>query len=176
MYGADWNRTGNGGPDSQLQVNKLDTKGVKMESEHGQINILLVENDPGDQKLIKTALLNWNDKVNLKIVYSGEDAMDYLHMSVRDSQQYPRPGLILLDLGMPGMGGKGFLKVIKADDNLCSIPVVIVTNSEAEDDIEYCYAMHAAGYVQKSASPQEFSEVLGKLARYWFMTSAMLSS
>ena len=147
-----------------------------MESEYRQMNILLVENDPGDQKMVKTALLSWNDKVNLKIVCSGEDAIDYLRMSVRDSQQYPRPGLILLDLGMPGMGGKEFLKVVKADDKLCSIPVVILTTSDLQDDINDCYAMHAAGYVHKSASPQEFSEVLQKLARYWFVASAMPNS
>ena len=145
-----------------------------MENEQKQITVLLVEDEAGDQKLIKTALLGQNDKLKLKIVSSGEAAMDYLQMSLVDSHWYPKPNLILLDLNMPGMGGKEFLKLIKADDNLCSIPVVVVTTSDIESDIEDCYAMHAAGYVQKSASVQELNDVIKKLARYWFSTSAML--
>ena len=145
-----------------------------MENEQKQITVLLVEDEAGDQKLIKTALLGQNDKLKLKIVSSGEAAIDYLQMSLVDSHWYPIPNLILLDLNMPGMGGKEFLKLIKADDNLCSIPVVVVTTSDIESDIEDCYAMHAAGYVQKSISVQELNDVIKKLARYWFSTSAML--
>jgi CheY-like chemotaxis protein len=145
-----------------------------MENERKRITVLLVENEPGDQKLIKTALLNQNEEVKLKIVSSGEGAMDYLQMSLVDSHWYPKPNLILLDLSMPGMGGKELLKIIKADTNLCSIPVVIVTTSDIESDIADCYAMHAAGYVQKSASPQEFNDVIRKMAHYWFTTSLMV--
>jgi CheY-like chemotaxis protein len=146
-----------------------------MENEQKEMTVLLVENEPGDQKLIKIALLNQNEKVKLKIVSSGEAAWDYLQMCMTDSHWYPKPGLILLDLGMPGMGGKEFLKQIKADENLCSIPVVIVTTSDIENDIEECYAMHAAGYIQKSATPQEFNDVIQKMAHYWFSTSTLNS-
>jgi len=145
-----------------------------MENEQKQITVLLVEDEAGDQKLIKTALLGQNDELKLKIVSSGEAAIDYLQMSLVDSHWYPKPNLILLDLNMPGMGGKEFLKLIKADDNLRSIPVVVVTTSDIESDIEDCYAMHAASYVQKSASVQELNDVIKKLARYWFSTSAIL--
>ena len=147
-----------------------------MQDKQRQVNVLLVENDPGDQKLIKTAIVGQGDWVHLKIVSSGEEAMDYLRLCTEDPEKNLRPGLILLDLNMPGMGGKGFLRIIKADDDLCSIPVVIVTTSDSETDIEECYAMHAAGYIQKSASPQEFSSILQKLARYWFATAASLSN
>ncbi|MGD0785868.1 MAG: response regulator [Sedimentisphaerales bacterium] len=147
-----------------------------MENEQKQITVLLVEDEAGDQKLIKTALLGQNDELKLKIVSSGEAAMDYLQMSLVDFHYYPKPNLILLDLNMLGMGGKEFLKQIKADDNLCSIPVVVVTTSDIESDIEDCYAMHAAGYVQKSASVQELNDVIQKVAHYWFSTSAMLKN
>jgi two-component system, response regulator len=147
-----------------------------MENEQKEMTVLLVENEPGDQKLIKIALLNQNEKVKLKIVSSGEAALDYLQMCMIDSHWYPKPGLILLDLDMPGMGGKEFLKQIKADGNLCSIPVVIVTTSDSEDDIEACYAMHAAGYVQKSASTKELNDIIQKLARYWFSTSVTVKN
>lgn len=146
-----------------------------MEQERKKINVLLVENDAGDQKLVKNAVLVADYQVNLTIVSSGEEAIDYLKLSQEDSQKCPTPGLILLDLNMPGMGGKQFLKTIKVDANFCSIPVVIVTSSDLESDVEECYEMHAAGYVQKSASPEEFARVLQKLARYWFLASATLS-
>jgi CheY-like chemotaxis protein len=147
-----------------------------MENEWKQITVLLVENDPGDQKLIKTALLKQNDKMKLKIVSSGEAALDYLQMSLVDSHWYPKPGLILLDLNMPGMGGREFLKQIKADDNFCSIPVVIMTVSDIESDVTDCYAKHVAGYIQKSATSQEFDDVIQKVAHYWFSTSLMLKN
>ncbi len=146
-----------------------------MENERKKATVLLVEDEPGDQKLIETAILSNNNGVNLKIVSSGEEALDYLQLSMKDSRQYPRPGLILLDLNMPGMGGREFLRIVKADDELCSIPVVIVTTSDFEGDIEECYARHAAGYIQKSASPQEFNDTFKKLTRYWFSTSVMLN-
>jgi CheY-like chemotaxis protein len=145
-----------------------------MESEQKKINVLLVEDDPGDQKLIKTAIMCRGCGVNLSIVSSGEAAMNYLAKTREEPQQFPRPNLILLDLNMPGMGGKEFLKKVKADENLMSIPVVVVTTSDSESDIQECYALHAAGYIQKSAMPEEFSQVLEKLTRYWFSISAIL--
>jgi len=146
-----------------------------VENEQKRATVLLVEDEPGDQKLIEIAILSNNSEVNLKIVSSGEEALDYLQLSMKNSEQYPKPGLILLDLNMPGMGGREFLKIVKADDELCSIPVVIVTTSDFEGDIEECYARHAAGYIQKSASPQEFNDTFKKLTCYWFSTSVMLN-
>jgi CheY-like chemotaxis protein len=146
-----------------------------MKNENKRANVLLVEDEPGDQKLIETAILSNNNQVKLKITSSGEEALDYLRMSMDDPERYPMPALILLDLNMPGMGGREFLKRVKADNDFCSIPVVIVTTSDDESDIEECYARHAAGYIQKSASLQEFNNIFEKLTRYWFSTSVMLN-
>ena len=144
-----------------------------MESEQRKITVLLVEDDPGDQKLIKTAILYQSCEVSLGVVSSGEAALNYLAKSKDEPQQFPRPSLILLDLNMPDMGGKEFLIKVKADDDLCSIPVVVLTTSDSETDIRECYVLHAAGYIQKSAMPEEFGHVLEKLTRYWFSISAM---
>jgi CheY-like chemotaxis protein len=152
----------------------IELKRADMENNEKQICILLVEDDPGDQKLIKMAILNQGGEIKLMIAPSGEAAMDYLEMSKEDALRYSRPNLILLDLNMPGMGGKGFLRKIKADEALCSIPVVVVTTSDSENDIRECYALHAAGYIQKIAVPEEFREVLKKLVNYWFTVSAVL--
>jgi two-component system response regulator len=97
-------------------------------------------------------------------------------MSKENSEKYSRPCLILLDLNMPGMGGKEFLRKIKADDELCIIPVIVLTTSDSEIDIRECYALHAAGYIQKSAIPEEFNLIISKLTHYWFSLSAIFKN
>ena len=136
------------------------------------IVVLLVEDEPGDQKLVRRALSNQEMLHELHIAGSGEEALEYLHRSRDGDRQSPRPDLILLDLNMPGMGGKEFLKCIKADDDLCAIPVVVLTVSDSEIDIQECYGLHAAGYIQKSATVDEFQKLIGNLSKYWFVTSS----
>ena len=97
--------------------------------------ILLVEDDPADQKLIKTSLRNQKIANDVYTVQSGEEGMDFLHRHGNYSNGTPQPDLILLDLNMPGMGGKEFLRRIKGEENLKQIPVVILTTSDAERDI-----------------------------------------
>jgi CheY-like chemotaxis protein len=145
-----------------------------MENDKKQTLVLLVEDDPGDQKLIKTAIMGQECELGIMVSPNGESAMDYLHMCEQEPEKYRKPCLILLDLNMPGMGGKEFLKKVKADDALCAIPVVVVTTSDSETDIRECYALQAAGYIQKCALPSEFNEIIRKLIRYWFLTSAVL--
>lgn len=136
--------------------------------------ILLLEDDLGDQKLIKYALKHQPVNSQLKIVGSGEEGLEYLQASQKGESGKPRPDLILLDLNMPGMGGKEFLKQMKANPSFCDIPVVIVSTSNSEDDIEETYRLHAAGYVQKSPSPDELRRIIKKLTHYWFATSLMV--
>jgi CheY-like chemotaxis protein len=140
------------------------------------IVVLLVEDDPSDQKLVRNALANQKIGYALYMAGNGEEALEYLQRSKCGNAESPRPNLILLDLNMPGMGGKEFLRHIKADDDLCSIPVVVLTMSSAETDIQESYKLKAAGYVQKSASSQEFQKVMDKLAKYWFETSSVVRS
>jgi len=147
-----------------------------MESEQKRVNVLLVEDDPGDQKLIKAAIPCESCEISLSIVSSGEAALNYLAKTSKQPEQFRRPNLILLDLNMPGIGGKEFLRRVKADEDFDAIPVVVVTTSDSEIDIQECYSLHAAGYIQKSAMPDEFSQVLQKLTRYWFSVSAMVQN
>lgn len=147
-----------------------------MEKSRRPILVLVVEDDPGDQKLIKTAITSQECEIELMVVSSGESAMNYLQKCRQDPEEYQKPCLILLDLNMPGMSGKEFLKRVKADDELCAIPVVVVTISDLETDVQECYELQAAGYIQKPAVPEEFNDILKKLTRYWFLTSAVLKS
>jgi CheY-like chemotaxis protein len=151
----------------------------KKRNHRGEINmdtsktavVLLVEDDPADQKLVKNALVNQKINYAIYVAENGEEALEYLQRSKCSDPESPRPNLILLDLNMPGMGGKAFLRHIKTDDDLCSIPVVVLTVSDLKTDIQESYKLQAAGYIQKSASPKEFQEVMDKLTKYWFEIS-----
>lgn len=131
--------------------------------------ILMVEDDLADQKLIKASLKNQKIANDLYAVQTGEEAMDFLHCCGKYTNGNPRPDLILLDLNMPGMGGKEFLRRIKGDENLKQIPVVILTTSNAERDIIDSYKLQASGYVRKPVTLEEFKEAMKKLEEYWFL-------
>ena len=131
--------------------------------------ILLIEDDPGDQKLIKNSLANEKIINEFHVVNSGEEAQEYLQSSKDGNAKTPMPDLILLDLNMPGMGGKEFLRQIKCDSELCTIPVVILTTSDADHDILESYKLQAAGYINKPVSLEQFQEVMHGLTEYWFV-------
>ena len=132
--------------------------------------ILLVEDDPADQKLIRASLQGQKIANTLHIVSSGEEGLDLLlNHGKYSNESIPRPDLILLDLNMPGMGGKEFLKCIKDNEDLKQIPVVILTTSDADRDIVDGYKLQASGYVNKPVSLSEFQQVMRQIEEYWFM-------
>ncbi len=138
--------------------------------------VLLVEDDPGDQKLMRYALSQQELQSHLEIVGTGEEALDYLERSAEEGSSICRPHLILLDLNMPGIGGKEFLRRVKHDPRFFDIPVVIVSTSDAAGDIQDSYKMKAAGYIQKCPSPEDLRRVVQKLVRYWFATSTLVKN
>lgn len=131
--------------------------------------ILLVEDDIADQKLIKASIRNEKIANELYCVQTGEDGMNFLYRRGNYSSGTPRPDLILLDLNMPGMGGKEFLRQVKEEESLKQIPVVILTTSEAENDIIDSYKLQASGYVHKPVTLEEFKKAMKKLKEYWFV-------
>lgn len=142
--------------------------------EHKAVRVLLIENDAADQILVKNALVRCGYNIDLKIVPNAEYAMKYLKKSLENSVKFPRPGLILLDLNMLGVGGKGFLKEIKADENFNSIPVVVLSSSDQQNDVDECYKLHAAGYIHKAASLQEYNSIFEKIVQYWYPVSSVI--
>ncbi len=131
--------------------------------------ILLVEDDPGDQKLIKVSLKKQKIANELYIVGSGEEAMEFLYHRGKHSVGTPLPDLILLDLKMPGMGGKEFLRRIKQDEKMKKIQVVILTSSDSEKDILDSYNLQASGYVKKPVELEDFKRVVKEIEAYWFI-------
>jgi len=137
--------------------------------------ILLVEDDLGDQKLIKKSLTTGKIANELHIVDSAEEALAYLRRAKNGYDETPMPDLILLDLNMPGMGGKELLKHIKSNNEFDTIPVVILTTSDSDRDILESYKLQAAGYVKKPVSLGEFQNVMQNLNEYWFVICKRVS-
>lgn len=131
------------------------------------IEILLVEDNPGDARLAQEALVEAKVRNNLYIVEDGELAMRFLRREGPYADK-PRPDLILLDLNLPKKDGREVLAEIKEDADLRRIPVVILTTSQAEQDIVKSYDLHANCYITKPVDLDKFIEVVQSIERFWF--------
>jgi two-component system, chemotaxis family, response regulator Rcp1 len=130
------------------------------------IQILLVEDNPGDVRLAVEALKHTTIRNQLHVVYDGVEAMSFLH---RDGQYvgFPRPHLVLLDLNLPRKDGRELLAEIKQDADLKRIPVVILTSSAAEQDILQAYNLHANCYITKPLDLGQFLKVVRSIEDFW---------
>ncbi len=131
------------------------------------IEVLLVEDNPGDIVLTKEALRDDKLTINLNVVNNGEQAMDYLCRRGAYTRAV-RPDLILLDLNLPKKDGREVLAEIKNDLALRNIPVVVLTTSQAEEDILKAYALNANCYVQKPIDLEQFMKVVKSIESFWF--------
>jgi len=138
-----------------------------MSNELKPINILYIEDSPGDARLVQEALKEGKLHNNLFIVRDGIEAMAYLHTENKYALEV-RPDLILLDLNLPKMDGREVLKAIKADDNLKKIPVVILTTSTADEDILKSYNHHANCFITKPIEFNQFIKVVKSIENFWF--------
>jgi len=131
------------------------------------VRLLLVEDDPGDVELTKASLELSKLALDIAVVNDGESAMAYL----RKEGEYAgvqSPDVVLLDLNMPRMDGREVLKAMKADPVLKRIPVVVLTTSDADNDIAAAYADGANCYVSKPMGLQQFSKVVHAVGDFWF--------
>ncbi|GGT17629.1 response regulator [Nonomuraea spiralis] len=126
------------------------------------IDVLLVEDDQGDILLTREAFELNKVRNRLNVVNDGEQAMAYLRREHAYAEA-PRPDLILLDLNLPRMNGLEVLREVKADATLRTIPVVILTTSEAEEDILHSYRLHANAYVSKPVDFEQFIRVVRQI-------------
>lgn len=136
------------------------------------MDILLVEDNPADARLVREALAESDVTADLHWVSSGEDALRFL----RNSAPYldsPTPDLVLLDLNLPGLKGQEVLSEIKRDPALLSIPVVVLTSSGARQDVLDAYGAHVNSYVIKPKDFDQFLSLVSTIRAYW-LTSATL--
>ncbi|MGH2545664.1 MAG: response regulator [Actinomycetota bacterium] len=131
------------------------------------IEILLVEDNPADVRLTKEALRDSKVANNLHTAGDGLEALRFLRRE-EEHVDAPRPDLILLDLNLPLMSGREVLEQVKDDKDLRRIPVVVLTTSEAEQDIVRSYDLHANAYVRKPVDFDQFTEVVRLIEDFWF--------
>lgn len=132
------------------------------------VEILLVEDNPGDAALMREYLNECKVYAHLHVAGDGIEAMNFLRN--RDPNSHtPRPDLIILDLNLPRKDGREVLAEIKADPDLRRIPVVILTSSAADEDVLKCYNTHANCYITKPVDFAQFCKVVSSIEEFWFM-------
>jgi CheY-like chemotaxis protein len=131
--------------------------------------VLLVEDNPDHEELIRRAFAEAEPSVRLSVARHGEEALDYLHRrgAYQDPDRSPRPRLILLDLRLPRVDGLEVLGEIKGSSLLRATPVVVLTTSDSEHDVARAYAQHANSYLVKPAEFSRIRELIEKLQFYW---------
>lgn len=139
-----------------------------METDRGEpIEILLAEDNPGDVKLTRKALESGDIRNNLHVVTDGVETMKFLKQE-GEYADAPRPDLLLLDLNMPKKDGRQVMEDMEADPSLRRIPVVVLTSSDAEEDIVRSYELNANAYLTKPVDFDGFVDIVKRLEDFWF--------
>ena len=130
------------------------------------LRILLVEDNPADTRLVELALQHCRGCYDLWVATDGRAALDYLGR-VGKGVGPPRPDLVLLDLNLPRVTGRDVLEQMKSDPLLRGIPVIVLSTSEHEDDVRFCYEHHAQSYVRKPSDLHAFQRAFQGIEKYW---------
>lgn len=138
----------------------------RFQERHRPVNILLVEDNPGDVRLTEEALSEGDISVQLHVVRDGVEALNLLRQKTSTALS-PRPDLILLDLNLPKKSGLEVLEEIKNDKDLKRIPVIILTTSKEERDILRAYDLHANGFIVKPVDLNEFIRAVRSVSEFW---------
>ena len=142
------------------------TSGMQIADTVTPIQILLVEDNPGDVRLTVEALKDAKVYNKLHVVEDGVLALEFLYQ-LGAYQDAPRPDLVLLDLNLPRKNGREVLADIKTNDRLKTIPVVILTTSQAEDDVLKAYSLHANCYITKPVDFIQFTNIVRTIEEFW---------
>jgi CheY-like chemotaxis protein len=141
-------------------------KPMTEDADYQMVDVLLVEDDAGDVLMTREAFEHYKIRNTLHVVTDGEQAVQFVRRE-GEFADAPRPGLIMLDLNLPRRDGLQVLAEIKADPELRLIPVVILTTSQAEEDIVRSYALHANAYVTKPVDFERFIEVIRQIDNFF---------
>lgn len=134
--------------------------------------ILLVEDSPGDARLTIEAFKDAGNNVEIDIVEDGESALNFLKQ-LSPYQHKKRPNIVLLDLNLPKIDGREVLQKIKNDPSLKTIPVIILSTSEAPSDISYCYENHSNCFISKPVEIDSFTKVVALIESFWLDTAIL---
>lgn len=136
------------------------------------MTIVVAEDDPDDRLLIEDAFEESGTSGEVHFVQDGEELLQYLRREADWSSLsgQPLPALVLLDLNMPKLDGREALKKIKGDENLCVVPIVVLTTSKAEEDVQTSYQAGVNSYLSKPRTFEDLIEIVQTLDRYWMST------
>lgn len=134
-----------------------------------QINVALIEDNPADIRLAVETFKEFSLNINLKVINNGEDAVNFCK-KIFDIDNDFKPNIILLDLNLPRVGGLEILSILKKDDDLKSIPVIILSSSESDRDIVESYKLYANSYISKPIDYDQFEQIIKNIKIYWFDT------
>ncbi len=143
---------------------------ILMNKLNNKVTILMADDDPDDQILLKEALKENNIPNSVCFVENGEELIDFLHKRGKFEEVELLPGLILLDLNMPKMDGRQALKLLKADPVLKKIPIVVLTTSRADSDILECYDLGVNSFISKPVNFAELVDITREISNYWLGT------
>ena len=138
------------------------------------MNILLIEDNPGDVRLTQEAFKEGQISIDLNVVMDGVEAIRYLRKEA-PYEEATTPDLVLLDLNLPKRDGREVLEEIKTDDHLKRIPVVVLTTSNAEQDILKSYNLHVNCYINKPVDFDKFFDIIQKIEDFWLSTAILPS-
>lgn len=144
---------------------------IKSHIQTRSIEILLVEDNPGDVRLIKEAFKDAIFPYNLMVAGDGQEAMEIIKHGHK-SEAY-RPNLIILDLNLPKKSGREVLKEIKSDEELMSIPVIILTTSSAKEDIQETYHNHVNAFITKPVDLDRFINIVKSIQDHWIQKAKL---
>ncbi len=130
------------------------------------IHILLVEDNEGDILLIKEAFEEAKIVIDMSVVNNGQAALDFLYKK-KPHQEVESPDLMLLDVNLPILNGHEVLKHVKSDEELKSLPIIMLTTSSSPKDIESAYANHVNSYITKPINVNDFLEVVSRIEKFW---------
>ena len=133
-------------------------------------SVLLVDDDSADVLITSGFLQEQSGTMTIDHVQDGEEALSYLR-GEEPFHQKEQPDLMLLDLNMPRMDGRELLSIIKTDEELRSIPIVVLSTSDSKEDTDHCYRLHANSYINKSADLKEFKRTLNACTEFWLATA-----
>lgn len=143
-----------------------------MEKKIRPVNVLLVEDNPGDVRLTQEAFKEAKMSIQLDVTMDGAEAIKFLRRE-GEYADATTPDLILLDLNLPKKDGREVLKEIKTDDTLKRIPVVVLTTSNAEQDILKSYNLHVNCYINKPVDFEKFFDIIQKIEEFWLTTAIL---
>jgi chemotaxis family two-component system response regulator Rcp1 len=134
--------------------------------------LLLVEDDPDDVMLAQRVIKRSGMAIEMDVVHDGQDALDFLRRNGKyESAQ--RPALVLLDLNMPKVDGRQVLREIRKDPALKELPVIILSTSKADEDIQFCYRQAANSYVVKPENLKAYDDMMAKFTEFWLNTASL---